>query len=296
MASHAFAQQEEVRAALEVSIERKPDPDAGELSAADAAWPQELRRTLRASLIRWGHADLIEAAELLLTELVTNALRHGQGHEIGVRAYLYGSRLVIAVNDGSPLRPELHYAALTDEGGRGLLIVDAMAEEWGVSPDGTTTWCTLALTKGRTEMETGPAETTSVLHEAFLRLPADSSAVSMARIRGRLLLTVLSWHGNQADAIDVLYVLVHNALQHGGSSDKTGHELGIWFRITKTHELLIDVTDPNPSFPDFEKAISGELGRGLLGAQRLGAAISWFPGDSHGKTVRATIRQGQVGL
>ncbi|OEJ62781.1 hypothetical protein BGM19_03490 [Streptomyces agglomeratus] len=239
---------------------------------------------------------MTETAELLLTELATNALRHGRSHDIGVRVYLQGSRLVIAVNDGSPLRPELHYAAPTDESGRGLLIVEAMAEEWGVSPDGKTTWCTLSLAKGCTEMESAPAVTTSGLHEASLRLPADSSAVSIARIRGRMLLTVLSWHGNQAAAIDVLYVLVHNALQHGSSPESTTQELNVWFRITKTHDLLIDVTDPNPSFPNFDAAVTGKLGRGLWGAQRLGASITWFPADPQGKTVRATMRPGRVEL
>ncbi|MGW7052980.1 ATP-binding protein [Streptomyces sp. NPDC054888] len=285
-----------VRDGFDMSFERGSVPGTEELCKADAIWPARLRRVVRAILQHWGWPDLVETAELLLTELVTNALRYGNGNDVGVRLYLTGGKFVMEVRDGSSQRPVLRRATHTEKNGRGLLIVDAMAEEWGVSPDGTTTWCTLAVAKGRTEVEAGPAETTSVLHEAFLRLPADSSAVSMARIRGRMLLTVLSWHGNQSDAIDVLYVLVHNALQHGGLSEKTGHEVGVWFRITKAHDLLIDVTDPNPSFPDFEKAVNGELGRGLVGAQRLGAAITWFPGSSHGKTVRATMRQGRVGL
>ncbi|MEU6709579.1 ATP-binding protein [Streptomyces wuyuanensis] len=138
-------QRQDVRTALALSIERRPDPETDGLSKADAVWPHRLRRIVRAGLTHWGFPDLVEAAELLLTELATNALRHGCGHDIAVRVYLEGDHCVFEVVDGSPVRPKLRHAGPHDEGGRGLLLVEALAEAWGVSPDGTTTWCALAL-------------------------------------------------------------------------------------------------------------------------------------------------------
>ncbi|MFD7136953.1 ATP-binding protein [Streptomyces sp. NPDC059894] len=148
---------EGVRTALEVFIERRSPSDSGKLSAADAAWPKRLRRIIRASLTYWGLPQLIDVAELLLTELATNALRHGRSTEIGVRVYLAGHHCVIEVAGGSPDRPEVRRAGPSDEGGRGLFLVAAMAEAWGVSPDGSTTWCTVPLTEGPAEMQ--PAAT-----------------------------------------------------------------------------------------------------------------------------------------
>lgn len=134
-----------VRPAFEVSIERRPDPSSVDLSEADAGWPKRLRRIVRATLNYWGHSDLIETAELLVTELATNALRHGNGLDVGVRIFVESSHLKIEVNDGSPLRPVMRHADPYDEGGRGLFLVETLADAWGVSDDGSTTWCTLPL-------------------------------------------------------------------------------------------------------------------------------------------------------
>ncbi|MFF4575684.1 ATP-binding protein [Streptomyces sp. NPDC001410] len=284
----------DARTALEMSIERRPDPDSGDLSEADAAWPQRLRRIVRAGLTYWGRPDLIETAELLLTELATNALRHGSGPDISVRVYIKDDRCVIEVNDGSPIRPELRHADPTDEGGRGLFLVESLAAEWGVSPDGTTTWCTLPLTEGPSDMEPA-ALTAPVLREVPLSLPAGPTAVSAARIEGRTLLTVLDWPGNVHAAIDVLHCLVDNAVAYGLAPGNTGESLGVRLRVTEAHELLIDVTDPNPTFPNFPEAVDGTEGRGLWNARQLGARLSWFvASDFEGKTVRATMNPGQV--
>ncbi|MEU0853783.1 ATP-binding protein [Streptomyces flaveolus] len=117
------------------------------MSEADAAWPQRLRRIARASLTYWRCPDLVDTVELLLTELATNALRHARGRNIGVRIFARDDHLVIEVNDGSPLTPVPRCAGPDDESGRGLFLVEALSDAWGVSPDGTTTWCTLPLTE-----------------------------------------------------------------------------------------------------------------------------------------------------
>ncbi|WP_371605065.1 ATP-binding protein (plasmid) [Streptomyces sp. NBC_01220] len=272
--------------ALEVAIERRPDPERISLSAADAAWPQRLRRLARASLKLWGRPDLIEVVELLLSELGTNALQHSN-HDIGVRLYFAGGRCVIAVHDGSTTPPLPRTATATDESGRGLALVDALADAWGISPDGTTTWCSLSLRNGTAEMEPAAAAPL-VSRQTRLQLPPDPSALKMARINGRTKLTMLNWQGNQHGAVNVLYVLVNNALRHGLPPGAT-QGLEVWLRITEAHDLIIDVTDPDPTFPDFDQAVAGHLGQGLWGARQLGASITWFP-EVRGKTVRATMR------
>ena len=297
VAAHELRSHTGALRALEVSIERRPDPDSAALSEADAAWPRRLRRIARASLSHWGRSDLIESVDLLLTELATNALRHGSGIDVGVRISMQDDSLKIEVNDGSPTRPELRHAALDDEGGRGLLLVESLAEEWGVSPDGTTTWCTLPLTKGPEEMSPAAA-TAPVLREIPMELPGDRSAAGLARIQARTLLTVAAWPGNQHHAIDVLHALVDNAWKHAVIPGEVNQRFGACLSITEAHELIIDVTDPVPLFPDFDQAVDGESGRGLWEIARRGVELSWFVvgDDFNAKTVRAVLRPGAVEL
>ncbi|MFD5445979.1 ATP-binding protein [Streptomyces tendae] len=283
---------------LDVSLIRRPNPRGAGLSETDAAWPQRLRRLARACLTHWGCAELIDAAELLLTELVTNALRHADGSSIGVRIYVRDDRLVIAVNDGSPDIPVLRPAGPDDESGRGLFLVEALAESWGASADGATTWCTLPLTedKGPSDMEPA-AVTAPVLREMLLELPADPSAVKIARVCGRTRLTMLDWPGNGHAAIAVLGALVDNAVTHGLTPGRTGQSLSARLGVTEDQELVIDVTDPNPLFPDFTDAVDGTVGRGLWNARRHGARLTWFVASGfEGKTVRAIFRPGPAEL
>ncbi|MFD7975279.1 ATP-binding protein [Streptomyces sp. NPDC059071] len=266
------------------------------MSEEDRAVPQRLRRIIRASLNEWRRPDLAEDAELLLTELVTNAFRYADAPTVDVRVYRQGALLQIEVNDHSPHGRVPRPAGLYDDHGRGLFLVDALAHSWGVSDDRTTTWCTLPLAER--PLEIAPVATAPVRHETALRLPADPSALTLAGIQGRTHLTLLNWSGNQHAAVSVLHVLVHNALQHG-ITPGPGQAIAVWLRVTQARELLIDVEDPNPEFPDFDKAVAGELGRGLWGARRLGAAITWMPnapGDTVGKIVRAVMQPGEVDL
>ncbi|MEU8531092.1 ATP-binding protein [Streptomyces sp. NPDC048629] len=280
--------------ALEVSIERRPDPGSDALSEADAVWPGRLRRIIRAALCRWGRPDLVDVAELLVTELATNSLCHADGPTIGVRMYFRGADCVIEVTDGSPSRPLPRPAGPDDENGRGLLLVDELADSWGVSDHGTT-WCTLSLTQGTPEMEPA-ALTAPVLRTMPLELPATSGASMSARISARELLTRVQWPGNVHAAVGVLNALVENAVEHGLTAGATGQRLGACLRVTEAQDLLIEVTDPNPTFPNFDQAVAGEEeGRGLWRAKQHGAQLVWFvDSDAASKTVRATLRPGRV--
>lgn len=129
---------------FEVAIGRSTGSGNGAVASADAHWPRDLRRTVRAGLEYWRQPTLTETAELLVSELVTNAFRHGQD-DVLVRVRFTARCLRIEVRDGSPEMPVLGSASDLDEGGRGLFLVKAFADTWGVHPDGFTTWCVLAL-------------------------------------------------------------------------------------------------------------------------------------------------------
>ncbi|MEU5610347.1 ATP-binding protein [Streptomyces sparsogenes] len=109
---------------------------------------QHLRQALAARPIT---PDVLETAELLLSELVTNAVQHARvapGREIEVRYELSGSHLRIEVADASDEQPQQHTADDNDERGRGLLLVEHLAAKWGVSPRnivGKSVWFELSL-------------------------------------------------------------------------------------------------------------------------------------------------------
>src|SRR4051795_3793499 len=76
-------------------------------------------------------ARVIDDAQLIASELVTNALRYG-GLRIGLDLAVTGRVLTLAVADGSPVTPQLRAGADLDQRGRGLPIVSALAATWGV--------------------------------------------------------------------------------------------------------------------------------------------------------------------
>lgn len=87
---------------------------------------------------------LYDDAALLVTELVSNAVRHA-GTDVVVRAYLATDVLRLEVIDGSRRPVRARVAAHSEEGGRGLVLVDALADRWGVDArsDGKQVWVEL---------------------------------------------------------------------------------------------------------------------------------------------------------
>ncbi|MFD6231374.1 SpoIIE family protein phosphatase [Streptomyces sp. NPDC060232] len=104
-----------------------------------------MRSVAAKKLDEWDLTELGFAAELILSELITNALRHGSG-PVRVRL-LRDHNLTCEVWDGSSTAPHLRYAATTDEGGRGLFLVAQLSEHWGTryTPDGKVIWAELPL-------------------------------------------------------------------------------------------------------------------------------------------------------
>lgn len=139
------------------------------------------------------------------------------------------------------------------------------------------------------------AETAPVVREIPLAIPDDTGVKLLARVRiqARPLLTVLSWPGDHGVAVDVLHCLVDNAARYG-SQGQTGKDLSAYLRVT-AHELLIDVTDPNPAFPDFDQAVTAETGHSLGGVVSRGGTITWsITPQADAKPVRAALRPGPV--
>jgi hypothetical protein len=139
-----------------------PSPDdtvllIGQLVGDQAAGRPALRRRLpataeSASVARWLITDLLrdlvdaealDTAALLTTELVSNAIR--QTHEdLVLTVGLAGGRMRVGVADSSHRRPQLVQVGSRDTSGRGLHLVEALADRWGVEPDrhglGKTVW------------------------------------------------------------------------------------------------------------------------------------------------------------
>ncbi|MFE1197833.1 ATP-binding protein [Streptomyces olivaceoviridis] len=109
---------------------------------------REMRRLTADHLNRWDLMALSDTATLAVSELVTNAVRHGRGAPIGLRIFSDDQELRIEVRDGNPQPAQLRAVGTEAESGRGLVLVAALAKEWGVSPDGRTTWCSLAVPSG----------------------------------------------------------------------------------------------------------------------------------------------------
>ncbi|MEV5735997.1 SpoIIE family protein phosphatase [Streptomyces sp. NPDC052292] len=107
---------------------------------SDPAAVAEVRASVVRQLDDWGLTELSFTTELILSELVTNAIRYGRG-PIGVRL-LRERTLICEVSDGSTTSPHLRYAASTDEGGRGLFLVAQLADRWGTryTPNGKIIW------------------------------------------------------------------------------------------------------------------------------------------------------------
>jgi len=111
-----------------------------ELTSASRA-----RSLIRRPLKRWGLADLVPTAELLVSELVTNAVRYAQG-KIGLRLVLEGG-LVCEVLDDSAALPRMRHPDDSDERGRGLQVVSQLAQRWGArrAGAGKVVWCELPI-------------------------------------------------------------------------------------------------------------------------------------------------------
>ncbi len=131
------------------------------------------------------------------------------------------------------------------------------------------------------------------------QLPGDPRALYLSRVWVRRIVTVLCWRGDVLRAVEAVTRLVDNGVRHGipSSVPPPEQQLTLSIATDDTGSLIIDVADLNPAFPDFEAAVSGERGCGLWQVASLGARVTRFlPHEGRGKTVRAVLAPGPVGL
>jgi anti-sigma regulatory factor (Ser/Thr protein kinase) len=125
---------------------------AAKLTAARRA-----RSLIRRPLRRWGLADLIPVTELVVSELVTNAVRYSQS-KISLRLVLEGGLFCEVIDDSAAL-PRLRHPADDDERGRGLQVVSQIAQRWGArrTATGKVVWCEVAVPTPGTAASGGSA-------------------------------------------------------------------------------------------------------------------------------------------
>ncbi|NYD40441.1 ATP-binding protein [Nocardioides panaciterrulae] len=149
--------------------------DARPSSAAGA------RRLVREELARAGREDLRDAAELLVTELVTNALVHS-GTPMEVCASVGVDGLYVEVHDASPQLPLVRHHADLAGTGRGLRLLQHMADRWGAEPrsGGKCVW--FELTSGEHADEWLAATLTGVEQLALREDPPDAVLIELLNV------------------------------------------------------------------------------------------------------------------
>ncbi|MFJ5552311.1 ATP-binding protein [Streptomyces sp. NPDC093225] len=120
-----------------------PSPELGGTYRMSITVGAHSARHIRAFLGSWELTELVEAAELALTELVANVVRHVPDRRCAVLILRRPEGLRVEVTDehGTPALPVRGGDALAD-GGRGLLLVEAVTDRWGAEPRpiGKTVW------------------------------------------------------------------------------------------------------------------------------------------------------------
>lgn len=108
---------------------------------AEPSAASRARDLTEATLTGWGLEELAFTAELVVSELVTNAYRYGGGKPVTLRL-IRDRSLICEVSDSSSTAPHLRRARTTDEGGRGLFLVAQLTDRWGTcyTRDGKTVW------------------------------------------------------------------------------------------------------------------------------------------------------------
>ncbi|MFF6996754.1 SpoIIE family protein phosphatase [Streptomyces sp. NPDC008313] len=113
---------------------------------ADPSLVAPIRKQVVDQLDTWNMSEATFTAELVVSELVTNAIRYGE-QPIRLRLIHDDTILICEVSDTSSTAPHLRRAKTFDEGGRGLLLVAQLTQRWGSrhTPEGKTIWAELAL-------------------------------------------------------------------------------------------------------------------------------------------------------
>ncbi|MFH9175156.1 ATP-binding protein [Streptomyces albogriseolus] len=183
------------------------------------AEPEEvsaLRANVRVRLRDWGVREVIDAAQLCVSELVSNVITHvGRGTPASLTLSLRDAHLRLEVRDpDTRVLPTLVEATEDAENGRGMTLIDALSDRWGVDlhRDGKVTWCEIA-TAPVAPQGGGVGSTRVARAEKMLSTYSDgrlSTGPRHSRI-GAL--------ATEAAAIDLISDLLHWLRAHGHDAD-----------------------------------------------------------------------------
>ncbi|MEW1863008.1 ATP-binding protein [Streptomyces sp. NPDC088194] len=139
---------DDAAAAAAKALELIGDPSVKEVHLASRPESASTARRLSLSVVRmWGLPHLADTVELLVSELVGNAVRHTGAQMFGLRMPRRRGWVRVEVRDPSRALPCLMPVREMDTSGRGLFLVDKLSDRWGVDlqPRGKTTWFELRV-------------------------------------------------------------------------------------------------------------------------------------------------------
>jgi signal transduction histidine kinase len=113
-----------------------------------------VRHAVVATLRQWGVPEIADDMGLIVTELVVNAIHHGDPGSVSVILTIRNGDAVLEVEDDNGGRPAVRRTAEDDEGGRGLILVQALADRWGCRLGACgrkTVWASLPLSEAGPE-------------------------------------------------------------------------------------------------------------------------------------------------
>ncbi|MDB1090174.1 ATP-binding protein [Streptomyces sp. ACA25] len=194
--------------------------DRGTWQVSLLATPHEvpqLRREVAERLTAWGLPGVVDRATLLVSELVTNVIVHVcDGAPITLELSMQGTYLRVAVRDHDPRAlPVLLDATDEQQSGRGMQLVDTLADRWGVilTGDGKRVWCEMAtgLTEPHGHVGGTRVTQTEGLLALYSRCPQRTGTVS------NNLQTAVA----EMAAIDLIADLLHWLRAHGRDPEGT---------------------------------------------------------------------------
>ncbi|MFJ2441236.1 MULTISPECIES: ATP-binding protein [unclassified Streptomyces] len=175
-----------------------------------------LRRILRLHMKHWGLSEVVAPAQICVSELVANVIRHvGEGTPATLAVSMQGTRVRIELRDpDTRALPSLLGPDLEVETGRGMMLVDQLADRWGVAvgPDSKAVWCELATTLTSASGHTGGppvARSEALLASYDVRRPLGSTDVSPFSVAVA-----------EEVATDVIADLLHWLRAHGRDTDE----------------------------------------------------------------------------
>ncbi|MER5460752.1 ATP-binding protein [Streptomyces sp. NPDC002668] len=213
-------------------VRRKPWDLSFEAEPSEIAG---LRNALRRHLTLWGLPELVDSAQICVTELTSNVINHvGIGTPATLAVSMSGTRLRIELHDpDARALPTLLSAEREAESGRGMTLVDAVTDRWGVilRADSKVVWCELATDLTDPNGHTGGPR---VAHAEEYLVLYGAARHPLPTVSGRLSAAVA-----EEAAIELIADLLHWLRAHGCDPDEVLDRAQVHFEseLGKVEEL-----------------------------------------------------------